>query len=933
MRKSIDFKKYLPYLVAVLAFVLISISYMSPVMQGKRLDQHDKKTHLGMSKEVEDYREATGEEALWTNSMFGGMPAYQISTQYKTNFMKPIHKILTLGLPRPANTIFLYLLGFFVLLLVLRMNPWLALAGSIAWAFSSYLFIILEAGHNTKAVALAYFPMVIAGILLTYRGKYLLGGALTALFVGLELWANHPQISYYLFLLAVIIGAAMLVDAFRKKYLKRFATATLVLLVAGGIGLLPNLSRTWTTLEYSPYTIRGKSELSHDKHIKSDGVDRDYATNWSYGRDETFTLFVPHAKGGASNVALGDNDKAMDAIGGEFSQYRQFIGQFPQYFGDQPGTSGPVYVGAVVFLLLIIGLVYVRGWLKWALLFGTFLSIFLAWGKNWMGFTNFFMDYIPMYDKFRAVSMTLVIAEFTIPLLAFLGLDYIIKNREEVAKNSKKLYWTLGVATAIMFFFYIAPGTFVSFEQTGQFEAITAQQVQNAQQSGASDQQIGQMRMDLERIYGQIIEARKAVVKADALRSFLFVLFSGLLVFLFVTNRVIKKPIALILGIAFLILIDMWAVNKRYLNEDDFISKRKLENPYPATTADNFIHQDQDPNFRVFNYTVSPFNDASTSYHHKSIGGYHGAKLRRYQDVISMHIAMGNREVLNMLNMKYAIQQNQETGALIPLPNNGALGNAWFVKNIQWVNNPDEEIAHIGKVVRIKSLDDSRLVYVYGEPVKADTISQSLKIGLADTRMPDSIYELDLGRLNLLPGVTYVLGNNPADTTMNFISLPVRSQSRYLAERHLEVELIYNFNPATTAVINKNNKSKVTGEQFGQDSLGMIRLVDYKPNKLTYESNSTSDELVVFSEIYYPKGWKVTIDGQDADHFRANYILRAMYLPKGKHTIEFSFEPKSFYTGNKIALAGSILLLLLLGFAIYKEVKSTISEEKAENEE
>jgi len=798
--KKFDFKTLLPFITAVLVFLVITLIYFSPLLEGKRILQSDIIHFTGMSKEIVDFREKTGTEPLWTNSMFGGMPAYQISVVYKGNILGYLDTILTLGLPHPANLVFLYFIGFFILLLVLKVDPWLSIAGAFAFAFSSFFFIIIEVGHNSQAHAIAYIPLVLAGIILTLRQKYLLGGILTALFLSLEIKANHPQITYYLVIMVLILGLFELIYAVREKRVMKLFASIGILVIAAAFAVLTNIATLWATWEYGKDTIRGKSELTSDLENKTSGLDKDYATQWSYGVGETMTLFIPNFYGGASSAKISENSAIVKALK-ENNVPQNQINQFTKYplpflyFGDQPGTSGPVYIGAIVFFLFILGLIIVRGPLKWWLLTVTILSILLSWGHNFMAFTDFFMEYVPGYNKFRAVSMTLVIAEVAMPILGLMALKVLFEQHLDTKKLVKSLQIAAGITAGIALLFTIMPGLFLSF-------------------SGANDASIQQQFQFPDWMMQAIRDERARLVRLDALRSFAFVILAAGVFWAFLYGKLKKNYVYLILGA--LILLDMFAISKRYLNNDSFTARTKVEKPFTPTQADQLILQDNDPDFRVFNLTVNTFNDASTSYFHKSIGGYHGAKLRRYQELIENQISKNNMSVLNMLNAKYFILPDKDRKPTAQR-NYDALGHAWFVEGYNLVDNADQEMA----------------------------------------------------------AITF-------------------------------------FNPADTAVIDKRFKSALVAFSPGRDSSAYIELSSYAPNHLVYQYESNKDGLVVFSEIYYPKGWNAYVDGKLTPHFRADYVLRAMILPAGNHKLDFKFEPNVYMVGERISLISSITLLVLI---------------------
>ena len=762
-----------------------------------------------MSKEIADFREQTGKEALWTNSMFGGMPAFQISTLYNGNLTTYFDRVFQLGLPHPASLVFLYALGFFILLLCLKINPWLSVAGSLGYAFSSYFFIILVAGHNSKAHAIAYMAPVIAGVILTYRGKYFLGAILTMLALSLEIAANHLQITYYLMLMVIILVITQLVISIIEKQLPVFAKASGILLVAAIISIGPNIGNLWTTYEYSNYTIRGKSDLTLNKENQTSGLDKDYATAWSYGIGESFTLLIPNFKGGSSHGALSENSESYKALeSNQVPNAKEIVKGMPLYWGQQPFTSGPVYAGAIFVFLFFLGLFIVKGPEKWWLLAATVASVLLAWGHNFYGLTNFFLEYVPAYNKFRAVSMILVIAQFTIPLLGMLALQQIFSKDADQKKNFNGLKIALGITGGLCLLFALIPGAFFDFTSPEDAQLKT---------SGFPDWLIT-----------ALISDREGILKADAFRSFIFIALAAAAIWAGIFKKL--KSTYVFIFFIFLVLADMWPINLRYLSNENYVRKSSAAIPYEPSQADEIILKDKDPNYRVLNLTANTFNDASTSYFHKSIGGYHGAKLRRYQELIEHQINKNNMAVLNMLNTRYFIVKG-ENGAPTPQVNINALGNAWFADEIKYVPNADSE-----------------LVALTG------------------------------------------------------------------------------FDPQKTVIVDQLFKSSITAFPAAKDTAATIKLTAYQPNDLKYDYQSATEQLCVFSEIYYDKGWNAYVDGKLSPYFRANYVLRAMVLPAGTHKIEFRFEPKSYVVGEKISFASSILIILLvLGFAGF-ELKNMIGK-------
>lgn len=823
-------KKLLPDLIAILAFVLLSFAYFFPAdIENRILFQHDTAAGAGAGQEVKEYYEQTGERSRWTNSLFGGMPMYQIAPSYdSTKSLQWVQKAYQLFLPDYVCLTFMLMLGFYILLRVFGIPVWLAGLGGIMWAFSSYFFILISAGHIWKFITLAYVPPTIAGIVLAYRGKLLWGGILTALFVALQITSNHVQMSYYFFFVILFFVGAYFEKAWRTKTLPQFFKASAVLIVAALVGIAANVSNLYHTYAYSKETMRGKSELVQTGDAAkqtSSGLDRDYITQWSYGIDETLTLLVPNFKGGAS-TALSQSETAMSKAN---PMYSSLYGSLTQYFGTQPMTSGPVYVGAFVLFLFVLGCFIVKGPLKWALIGATFFSIVLSWGKNFMPLTDFFIDYVPLYNKFRAVSSILVIAEFTIPLLAIFALKRLLEEPEILKQEKKPLGISLLLTAGVALLLAVAPGSIGS----GYVPAQEAQMLQNA----VNQQMIPAN--ELSGILANLGEMRAELVSSDALRSFIIIGIGCSLLWLYASGKL--RSSLTIAGITILCLADMWGVNKRYLNDAQFVPHSIRTETFTKTNTDELILQDTSLDYRVLNFATSTFDDNNTSYWHKSVGGYHPAKLRRYQEMIEHHIspemqaaykaiatAGGEMDsvdankfrILNMLNTKYFIFPAGQQRQTVPILNPHAYGNAWFVNKVQYVNNANEEIDALDSII-----------------------------------------------------------------------------------------------PTETAVVDARFKDVLKGAtESYKDSLSSIRLTSYTPNRLTYETNNAQDGIAVFSEIYYPDGWHVTIDGQPAELARADYILRTMYVPAGQHTIEMRFDPTSLHVTEGIAYGA--LALLVIGIIV-----------------
>ena len=720
-------KKCLPDVLAVLLFAVLAFAYFFPAdIEGRILYRHDSSAGRGAGQEGIEYLQKTGERSRWTNALFGGMPTYQMAPSYgSTDLLTKAVNAFHLWLPENVWYVFAYLLGFYILLRAFDFRQHLAALGSIIWAFSTYFLIIIAAGHIWKVWALAYLPPMIAGIVLAYKGKYLWGFLLTAIFTAFEINANHVQMTYYYLFIILFMVIGWFVEAIRKKELVKFAKATAICIAGAAIGVCINLSNLYHTWQYSQESMRGKSELvkKNSGNQTNSGLERDYITQWSYGIDETWTLLVPNTKGGAS-VPLSESEKAMEHADNNFIPIYQQIGQ---YWGEQPGTSGPVYVGAFVMMLFILGLFIVKGAIKWSLLAATILSILLSWGRNFMGFTDFFLDYIPMYAKFRTVASILVIAEFTIPLLAMLALKKLMDEPEQLKPRMKYVGISFLLTGGIALLFSVMPSMFFdSFISSSEMRAIQSLPAEYIQP-----------------LVANLTEMRQAVFTADALRSFYIILVGTGILLAFMIGK-LKKEYAIGI-ILVLCLVDLWTVNKRYLNDSMFVPKSEREAPQQKTQTDELILRDQSLDYRVLNLASNTFNENETSYYHKSIGGYHAAKLRRYQEMIEQYInpemqslfgavskAAGDMTlvngdsicpVLNMLNTKYFILPLQG-GQTVPLQNPYVYGNAWMVDKIQYVNNANEEMAAVGKIdLRHEAVADAKFKSQLGEAIAQDTAS------------------------------------------------------------------------------------------------------------------------------------------------------------------------------------------------------------------
>ena len=813
-------KNLLGIIISIVVMAVIAIAYFYPdVTTGNVLQQHDTTQGIANGQEAKAFTEATGEVTRWTNSLFSGMPTFQISPSYEsTKLVSWLGSVYGLGLPAPSNLIFMMMIGFFIMMLAFRARWYVALFGAIAYAFSSYFFILIGAGHIWKFATLTYVPPTIAGIVLCYRNKYLLGGIVAALAATMQIASNHFQMTYYFAFLFVALAVGYLVNAIREKTVKQWAIGTGALAVAAILAVAANAPNLYSTYEYSKETMRGgHSEIASTTQSGSNkGLDKNYITAWSYGIDETASLIVPNVKGGATIrpergqnkfMSLADTKTAHDLLnsGNIRGEEYQYLSQFPQYFGDQPMTNGPVYVGVVVFALFVLGCFTIKGAVKWALLVATLLSLLMGWGHNAMWFTDWMIDHFPLYNKFRTVASAFVVLELTIPLLAALALNRIFTEDEFVKKHKKYIIGSFAFTGVACLLIYIAPGMFDTYSSQEHSQFIA---------SGVAQQ--------VPSLFNAIETIRLEMISADAIRSLLFLAFGFAALLLFFTKKINATTSGII--IALVILVDMYTVNKRYISTTSFTSPMPATEQIAARPVDNKIMQDTAMNYRVVDF--KKFGEASPSYYHKMIGGYHAAKLTRYQDLIDYQIQQGNMEVLNMLNTKYFIVDDNNAEI-----NPDALGNAWWVEKVDYVSTPNEEMAYL-----------------------TDFIADSTAV--ADIRFKT------------------ILGDEFAPLSPN--------------------DTIYE----TT----------------------------YAPNQLNYFAHSENGGVAVFSEIYFPWGWKATIDGNPVDIARVDYVLRAIRVPAGTHHICFLFEPDAVIAADRIAFAAICIIYLFavagFGLVIWRKRKN-----------
>jgi hypothetical protein len=799
--------KIFPSIVAILIFSLASIIYFHPILKGHKLNQSDITQFRGMVKDINDFRSEENREPYWTGASFSGMPAYQVSAYYPNDFVRSLDRLLRF-LPRPADYTFLYFLSFFVLMMALKVNWRLAILGSLAFGFSTYLIIIFGAGHNAKAHAITYMPLVLAGFLWVFQRKFILGFIVTGLAMALEIYTNHIQMTYYLGFCLLILGIVEFVNAIKEKVVPLFIKQVAIIVAAVALGVGANAPRLMALKEYADHSTRGRSELTinldgSNKEITK-GLDKTYITQYSYAKLETFNLFIPRFMGGGTIEKLGEDsnfyqfieEKAGKKAAADYSE------QVLTYWGDQPIVEAPAYIGAVIFLLFFLAIFLVKGRLKQWLVAATVFSIILSWGRNFEVITNFFIDYVPLYNKFRAVSSIQVIAELCVPILGILGLKAFFSaemNKEEKYQGLKKAMLAFGALIILGFALAHMFGTFEGLRDAQQYSEIPG-------------------------FLDAVIADRKAMLLSDTIRSLVLVLISGTALWLFLRGKV--KPVIVIVGLTLLILFDLISVNKKYVNADDFKTARKIKKPFTKSDADKIILQDKS-HYRVANFAVDLMNDGSTSYYHNSIGGYHAAKLGRYQELFDFQLAKNNIQVFNMLNTKYFIVPDAE-GKPKAQQNTEANGNVWFVDNLIPVKNANEEIQAL------------------------DSLS---------TKEEAVILEKDYQKMD--------------------IQFPMQ-----------------------------------------QDTIAKIALVDYKVTSLTYNSKTETEQIAVFSEIFYKEGWNAYLDGELVPHYRVNYVLRGMKIPAGMHNIEFKFEPKVIEKGKIVSLISYTLLLFIsVGWFFYDKKK------------
>lgn len=985
MNISAFFKKNWIHFAVLASFLISMYAYFNVQFDGYALQQHDVKQFKGMSNEIAYYRDVTGEEPLWTNSMFGGMPATQISVIYKGNVFKNMVQAFVEFFPSPAGIFLLHLIGFYILGLCLRLKPLIAAFGAFAFAFSTYEIVILQAGHNSKAMAVAFMPAVLGAFIMAFRQNWKWGAVLSGVFMTFELAMNHLQVTYYLAFVLFFTGLYFLVNAILKKEIKQFGISSAAVIGGYLIALMINYGNISMTNSYAKHTIRGANDLTLD--VNGDpiqkgetGLDKDYITNWSYGVDESFTLISPYVKGShsaqISNTAFAEMVKESSRSRAEKKEILE--APFPLYFGDQPFTSGPVYLGVLVMLLAILGLFLLNDKIKWYLFAVSVLALMLSWGKNFMPLTDFFIDHFPGYNKFRTVTIILVLLELCLPVIGVLLLQKFWNERERFKENKKLFLIGSGVFLAVLLGLkMVGLGDGFSSaqekermekenliaEQTSSIYGMPANQLaeygidkNNKQQMDAViNQQVDGMVAQ----YEATRDIRSEIFSMSTTRSIVIGIFGIGLLALFIYTNV--NAAFVILGLIVLQLIDLVPVDRNYLGDAKkdngeyihWVQRPKMLYPLTPTPADQQIMNmelAQNPDLKkaidegeklgkekaqelgyrsgdksrvvesykfqalnmATNYRVMEFDgfwgSSRASYFHKSIGGYHGAKLRNIQNLNEFHISRSNNDVLNMLNIKYIVQ-----GANVS-PNRGALGNAWFVREVNEVATPDEEIQSLGTRMKATSIGSGQLL-LNGKTAATMEVNdgQDVKyvIGGDTLRVPLN-NGIDKGREGY-----FVRDVNGQTGYLPKVSLEQDSVS---FEKLVLMERVYDFDPKSQAIMLADQAKELSAKKFSGE--GNISMTSYAPNKITYSSDSKEKQLAVFSEIYYPDGWTATIDGKEVKILKVNYALRGLELPAGKHEIEFKFDIKAYHTAGTLAYIGSFILILLMGGLAYMDFKA-----------
>ncbi|MBU2018190.1 MAG: YfhO family protein [Bacteroidetes bacterium] len=985
------FSRNWKHFICIAIILIVVMSYFKLQFQDYGLKQHDVQQWLGMAHEISDYRDELGEETLWTNSMFGGMPSVQISIVYSGNYLKNIFSVVTDLFPLPMGAVLISMIGFYFMALMLGVSPWIALIGSLAYGFTTYDIIILQAGHNTKAMAISLMAPALGAFIMAYRRNLLWGIALTGVFMTLQIGANHLQVTYYFAILLVFVGLAFLIEAILSKKVTKFIITSVSLIAAIGIAVLINYGNIALTNEYAKYTIRGGNDITINPDgspntISSEGgLDKDYITQWSYGKGESFTLLSPNVKGGGSFAIGGSTfEGAVDNVE-MTSQERNVVLGSPAYWGQQPFTSGPVYIGIIVVFLALLGMVFLNGWLKWGLLLASILALMLSWGKNYMGLTDFFIENVPGYNKFRTVTIILVIIQLTIPLLGVLVLQKLYQERENLESQKKKFLITTGLFVLVLL---IVAGVGLGdnytserdesqianveqniYNQIIQMDAATLQSQYNINKNNPQEVQsfISAQAEPYLAGFDKLKEVRKEIFSKSMWRSILFTLFAAGLMALFFYSKV--KAEYIFLGLGVLILIDLVPVANNYLGNQEegngykyweekglslypvqsspanetILNQEINENPALQAIIDKatrngkqkaeeldlngvakqraidsykFAALNRNTNYRVFDFNGG-FSSSEASYFHKSLGGYHGAKLRNIQNMFDFHLSKSNNKVYDMMNVKYFIQ-NSEQGP-VARPNPTALGNAWFVKEVSSVNTPNEEILSLGSTFEVNNVGSGTLL-VNSEAVKSgkvfgsekidyvlgkDTLSVGLTNGMQEGMEAYFCRDIN-GQTNLIPA--QILDADPTESFTKLVGL----------------KLLNEFKPSQEAVLLVDESKGLAKKYTGS---GFIKMSKYNPSKMEYISESSEKQLAIFSEVYYPINWKAFVDGKEVEIRKANYLLRAIEIPAGKHKIEMRYSSELY---KKSSIISALLSSVLIGFVLilaYLNLRKSIKKE------
>ena len=986
-------KNWIHFAAMAVMFIIVAI-YFSPQFDGYGLKQHDAEQWRGMAHETQAYREKFDEQPLWTNSMFGGMPVVQITMMYSGNLLQKAILFYYEVLPWPAGLVLLHMLSFYFMALLLRIRPVIGLIGATAFSFASYELIIIQAGHVAKSMASAYLPLILGAFIYSYRNKSWFGVVLSGVVMSLELTANHVQVTYYMIFVLLFVGCYFFYEAIKKNEIVSFLKITAGLVLAYGMAGVINSPNIILTNDYAKHTIRGKNDVTifpdgTQATNQSGGLDKDYITSWSYGIGETFTLISPDVKGGGSFPLGGSQFEYLLDESELSSQSKNTLRNYPAYWGDQPFTSGPVYIGVIVALLAFLGLIFLKSGLKWPLLIATILAVTLSWGKNFMWLTDFFIDYIPGYNKFRTVTIILILAELCLPVLGVLFLDMLIKEREQIRERKKLLAGSvLGFFAFLVIVKIVGLGDgytnvsdrsqLANIEQsiTRQIRSMDPEELKSAYNLDVNNPQqvaefVGMQMESYEKNFEDMKTVRADIFHASMTRSLVFTLFAGGLILLYVFVSV--PSIVLMGGMLVLVMLDMFPVSNEYLGKQEIAGKYKYweeigVNKYPVAVGEadeqilqmeiqadsrlekvveqgegegkekadklgiegpgrqnlvnsyRFSELNLATNYRVFDMGGS-FNSSHTSYFHKSLGGYHGAKLRNFANLIDFQIAKGNNKVFDMMNVKYIIHST-ERGAVVQ-QNEAAMGNAWLVKQVETYDSPNDEIRALGTQFRLVN-EGAGGLFINGVKVNEAVIYGSENISYLINEEESVDVPLSNGMKEGMEAVLVMDRNGKTDLVMPELFDNDTARTSFL--KLVRIKAINEFKPQEEVVMLNEWAEKLSQKTFTGE--GSVKMTDYKPNKITYDADVKGKQLIVFSEVFYPEGWTALVDGKETPILKANYLLRAIEIPEGKHKVELIFDIPKYHTLNKVALVATLLLIAALIAVVYIDQRKKITKEQ-----